>query len=204
MKNKKIILDLCGGTGSWSKPYVDAGYDVRLVTLPDFDVRTYKPPKNVYGILAAPPCTEFSIAKNHNIKRDLKLGMDIVNACLRIIRESKPTFFAIENPAGLLGKFLGHAQFSFQPWEFGDGWSKRTLIWGEFNKPVKKFKKWEDVPKIKGLYYRPGRKTASLAFQHLSHKKLIKVFDPFDVDSDASMRAITSPAFAKAFYKVNQ
>lgn len=26
----KIILDLCGGTGSWSKPYRDAGYDVRF------------------------------------------------------------------------------------------------------------------------------------------------------------------------------
>lgn len=26
----KIILDLCGGTGSWSKPYRDAGYDVRV------------------------------------------------------------------------------------------------------------------------------------------------------------------------------
>lgn len=22
----KIILDLCGGTGSWSKPYKEAGY----------------------------------------------------------------------------------------------------------------------------------------------------------------------------------
>ena len=30
----KIILDLCGGTGSWSKPYRDAGYDVRVITLP--------------------------------------------------------------------------------------------------------------------------------------------------------------------------
>lgn len=26
MENKdKIILDLCGGTGAWSKPYKDAG-----------------------------------------------------------------------------------------------------------------------------------------------------------------------------------
>ena len=27
----KIILDLCGGTGSWSKPYRDNGYDVRII-----------------------------------------------------------------------------------------------------------------------------------------------------------------------------
>lgn len=48
----KIILDLCGGTGSWSKPYKDVGYDVRVITLPDYDVRTYEPPENVYGILS--------------------------------------------------------------------------------------------------------------------------------------------------------
>jgi len=24
----KVILDLCGGTGSWSKPYKDNNYDV--------------------------------------------------------------------------------------------------------------------------------------------------------------------------------
>ena len=36
--NNKIILDLCGGTGSWSKPYKDAGYDVRVITLPEYDI----------------------------------------------------------------------------------------------------------------------------------------------------------------------
>ena len=45
----KIILDLCGGTGAWSKPYKDAGYKVINVTLPEFDVRTFNPPKNVYS-----------------------------------------------------------------------------------------------------------------------------------------------------------
>ena len=41
---KKIVLDLCGGTGSWSKPYKEAGYDIRLITLPKQDVRDYIPP----------------------------------------------------------------------------------------------------------------------------------------------------------------
>ena len=59
----KIILDLCGGSGSGSRAYVAAGYDVRNITLPQYDVLTYEPPENVYGILAAPPlygvfCTE--------------------------------------------------------------------------------------------------------------------------------------------------
>lgn len=36
--SKKIILDLCGGTGSWSKPYAKAGYKVINITLPEYDV----------------------------------------------------------------------------------------------------------------------------------------------------------------------
>lgn len=31
----KIILDLCGGTGSWSRPWELNGYDVRVITLPE-------------------------------------------------------------------------------------------------------------------------------------------------------------------------
>ena len=38
MKEQRIILDLCGGSGSWARPYKQAGYDVRLITLPTYDV----------------------------------------------------------------------------------------------------------------------------------------------------------------------
>ena len=70
---EKIILDLCGGTGAWSKLYKEAGYDVRNITLPDYDVRTYKPPENVYGILAAPPCVEFSLAAGKYLKIETQI-----------------------------------------------------------------------------------------------------------------------------------
>ena len=114
----KIILDLCGGTGSWSKPYKENGYDVRLVTLPNDDVRDYIPPKNVYGILAAPPCDQFSFAKTTGNPRDFKSAYEIVNACLNIIAQcqydipspyAKTTtlkFWALENPKGLLKRLL--------------------------------------------------------------------------------------------------
>lgn len=200
---RKIILDLCGGTGSWSAPYTENGYDVRLVTLPEHDVRTYSPPENVYGILAAPPCTEFSIAKN-KWKRDIESGLEIVNACLNIVKQCAPKFWALENPSGELQKHIGKAVFSFQPWEYGDGWCKRTMVWGSFNLPPKRYKRFEDCPQIEGLYVRPNRQTPSLAFNHLSHKKLIRAFDQFDVNSDAAFRAITSPAFANAFFESNQ
>lgn len=133
----KIILDLCGGTGSWGKPYRDAGYDVRLITLPEYDVRTYEPPEDVYGVLAAPPCESFSIASRKEYRRTpIEHGLNILNACLRIIEECSPVFYAIENPCGLMRKYMGKPQFTFQPYWFGDGWTKKTDIWGKFDAPI--------------------------------------------------------------------
>jgi hypothetical protein len=56
---KKLILDLCGGTGSWSKPYQEnSEYEVRIIDplYNETDVRLFeKLNEEVYGILAAPP-----------------------------------------------------------------------------------------------------------------------------------------------------
>ena len=138
----KIILDLCGGTGAWSKPYKEAGYDVRVITLPDNDVRLYEPPKNVYGILAAPPCTEFSFAKHYhgkgNYKHDFVAGLSFVDACLRIIIISKPKFWVLENPKGYLRRWLGKPALTFDPYEYGDPYKKKTDLWGCFSLPEKK------------------------------------------------------------------
>src|SRR3990167_3648967 len=135
---KKIILDLCGGTGAWSKPYAEAGYEVINVTLPDYDVRTYKPPKDVYGILAAPPCTMFSLARTTaKTPRDLHIGMEIVESCLRIIwevrKQGKVRFWALENPYGLLRQFLGIPPLVFDPCDFGERYTKKTDLWGYYN-----------------------------------------------------------------------
>lgn len=193
----EIILDLCGGTGSWSKPYKDASYDVRLVTLPDNDVRNYKPPENVYGILAAPPCTMFSIARTTaKTPRDTKGGMKLVIACLNIIWECQHKgleFWAMENPVGLLRKFLGRPRFTFQPYEFGDAHTKKTDIWGYFNEPRKKPIKLTDeqLEIIRRGHGNP-----------LPHQQL-----PLDYNNPetevAARRAITPSGFAKAFFKSN-
>lgn len=200
----KIILDLCGGTGSWSKPYKDAGYDVRLVTLPVQDVRTYTPPDNVYGILAAPPCDEFSIAKDHKLKRDLEKGMEIVNACLDIIKICDPVFYAIENPVGYLQQQIGKPAYIFQPWWFGNAWTKRTALWGNFNEPKRQYRNWHEVPKNEKLYIRPGRTKPSIAFLHKSAIKYMPELEEYKPETDATFRAITPPGFAKAFYEANK
>jgi len=133
--SERIILDLCAGSGSWSEPYKRAGYDVRRVTLPEYDVRMYMPPeRGVWGIVAAPPCTEFSLARNAEPKRprDFVGGLEVVSACLRIIVTTSPRWWALENPIGMLAHWLGSPADAFEPFEFGDPWTKATALWGSF------------------------------------------------------------------------
>ena len=117
VSEKKIILDLCGGSGSWSRPYVEGGYDVRNITLPDYDVLTYDPPQKVHGILAAPPCTEFSVlnCKAETRARKPEEGLKVVMACLRIIEKCRPEWWAMENPVGHLREYMGPSIMIFQP-----------------------------------------------------------------------------------------
>lgn len=182
---ERVILDLCAGSGSWSKPYADAGYRVVHVTLPDADVRTYVPPENVWGVLAAPPCDQFSLARNgHPSPRDILRGMETVNACMRVVLQCRPRWWALENPVGLLSTYLGTPRDVFQPCDFGDPWTKRTALWGEFTLPER------------GPHVRP-----------VGGGPLCLECDPERRATTwcnvAAHRAVTPPGFARAFARAN-
>lgn len=174
----RIILDLCGGSGAWSRPYVAAGFDVRLVTLPELNVLNYKPPRGVTGVLAAPPCDTFSVGYRGGMDADRwRQGLPVVRRCLRIIEQCQLDtpllFWALENPTGHLRKFLGNPPFTFCHWHFGDRGIKPTDLWGNYKLP----KLAPDVAKAKSVY------------QTNSHRK--------------ALRAVTPPGFARAFYVAN-
>lgn len=197
------ILHLCADTGSDSKPWKDAGYDVILVGS-DIGVENYHPPADVYGVFANPVCTEFSTARADGKARDPEKGMEIVRECQRIIAEANPTFWVIENPAtGRLKDYLGTPTYQYEPWWYGSPWTKKTALWGKFNIPERKYQKWEDVPKLEGLYQRPGRGKPSLAFMHKSHVKFIPEFSSFTPESDMEFRSLCSQKFAQAFFEAN-
>lgn len=199
----KTILHLCAKTGSDSKPYKDAGYNVIIVD-EQMDVRKYNPPEDVYGIIANPPCTEFSTARSNGKARNPEEGFALVWECLRIINKVSPKWYVIENPAkGVLKKYLGNPQYVYEPWWYGSGWTKNTALWGKFNIPQRKYQRWEDCPKIEGLYTRPGRGKPSLAFMHKNHKRFIREWDCFEVDNDMEFRSLCSQKFAQAFFKFN-
>lgn len=205
---KKIILHLCADTGSDTKPYQDnPNYEVILIGS-KIGVENYHPPKNVYGVFANPPCTNFSsVRTSAKIPRNEEEGMRLVKECQRIISEANPTFWVIENPAtGLLKKYLGNPQFTYQPWEFGSPWSKKTALWGKFNAPEKKYLKWEDVPnKIPELYIRGNRNKPNMVYLHKSAYKFIDEFHCLPKpDSDMEFRSTCSQNFAKAFFNINK
>ena len=205
---KKPILHLCADIGSDSRFYqLDNDYEVIKVGI-EIGVENYTPPKNVYGVIANPVCTEFSnIQGRPDDKKDYEKGMFLVNHCLRIIEECKPTFWVIENPAkGDLHKFIGKPILKYQPWQYGSPWTKETALWGEFNVPKKIFDKWEDVPKNEKLYIRPTRKKPSLAILHKSSKELIPEMEwaKHLINDDMSIRSWCSQGFAKALYEANR
>lgn len=191
MKNKdKIILDLCGGTGSWSKPYQRAGYDVRLITLPENDVRLFAFTGEVWGILAAPPCTEFSFAKHFHGKgkynHDFLRGLETVSACMRVILTTKPKWWALENPKGYLRRWLGEPKMTFEPWWWGDNYQKQTDLWGDFALPKAQY-----IDKPKDI----------VKFSMLKSKDIHPEY--YGKLSRTERRAITPQGFANAFFASN-
>ncbi len=182
---RKIILHLCpskhASDSSW---YRKNGYDVRLVGFAfGLDVRTYIPPKNVYGIIANPPCTHLagSGARWWKGKGDKALfeALAIVDACFRIILICSPTlaFWYLENPIGRLRKYVGKPNLIYNPCDYGDPYTKRTCLWGDFNKPKKKQVKPIEGSKIHK--YPPSKDRSEL-------------------------RSIAPKGFTQAFYEANK
>lgn len=215
----KIILDICGGTGSWSKPYRENGYDVKIITLPDHDITdsevqdwliSLKP----HGILAAPPCTMFSLARNDKTAReprDMRAGMDVVNSCLRVIHEcyfdrfrrkdAYLKWWALENPAsGYLNRFLGNPYYTFHPCDHGDPYTKNTALWGMFNIP----KKNKVEPRV--IEHSSGARDFVSIVEHFADLKDIPdgYCEATGYSKRKVLRSMTPYGFAKAFYEANK
>ena len=190
MPDKKIILDLYGGTGAWSKPYKDAGYDVKIITLPDWDIRddgilAYCISLRAYGILVACDCSKLSNAGRGWDKtrtfRDAIDAVELVTKALYIIAMTGPEWWAIENPVGLMKQLLGKPQYRFQPCEFGHNYTKHTCLWGRFT-PMFITKNVIPKPVSENLIMTLGGKS----------------------EKTKRLRSITPSGFAKAFFEANR
>ena len=162
MEGKKTILSLFDLSGNWSEPYRRAGYnviqqdlklghDIFSDTLPRFICDAVDGMK-VHGILAAVPCTDFAgsgarwWAEKQNkpanydgpVQFDSQIEMSIgmALATLVLVEMLQPAWWCIENPVGRISKLvpeIGRPRMVFHPWHFGDPYTKRTCLYGQFN-----------------------------------------------------------------------
>jgi len=185
-----------GGTGSWSAPYKRGGYDVIIVdpeytglgrikeTVEDFCKRELSA-GIIHGILAAPPCTQFCSSgarwwkdKEENDPEYLEKALGTVFACLEVINKTEPVWWALENPIGRLSSLLGPPIMKFDPYDFGDPYTKKTCLWGNFTL-------------LKKVSTRVQPELGSYMTTHGPGKDRSK------------LRSITPPGFATAFFKAN-
>jgi hypothetical protein len=112
--------------------------------------------------------------------------MKTIYACLNIIwtiqKREKLSFWALENPVGLLRRFLGNPPYTFEQWWFGNDRVKPTDLWGRF-----------EIPR-RSVFEEP------VFLQHAKHNKNADWYS----NSSAAQRAITPAGFAQAFFKANQ
>lgn len=116
--------------------------------------------REIVGILAAPPCTTYASSgarwwSEIHDKKDraaiektfgkvwaadfFESPVDYANALVAVVKliveQADPKFYAMENPVGRIQSQnqLPDALLSFDPSNFGNPYTKRTLLWGEFD-----------------------------------------------------------------------
>ncbi|GAB4042506.1 hypothetical protein [Spirosoma litoris] len=196
------FLSLCDYSGSWPKPFKDAGYEVVQIDLKHgIDIMTWDyqayPRGYFYGIFAAPPCTHYTVsgalywaAKDADGRTELM--NQLTNRILDIIEYFDPKFWALENPVGRIEECVprlkGKRLLLFNPCDFGDPYTKKTILWGHFN------------PFLVRAPVRPVR--ASTKKGHHSMDLYLNIKCGFEKRQE--LRSLTPPGFSKAFYEANK
>lgn len=149
----------------------------------------------VDGLIMGPPCTDSAAsgalhwAQKDKLVVDLfgefsrkDIFVDLFYQCIRIKNLCKPFFWCLENPVGRLNKLVPELEKYgpryFQPCDFGEPYTKKTGLWGNFNMPLPTNKV---VPVNGSMVQKFGGKS----------------------ERTKELRSMTPKGFAKAFFEAN-
>jgi len=167
-KETRLIVSLYDYSKKWVQPYIKSGYPVicwdkkiegcileKFTTLQTNIETAIKTGHSPYGFLFAPPCTHFAgsgaqwWAKKdaappfeNDIWNDVDYHVAYVLICLHLVEIYKPAFWVLENPVGRIEKLVPelspYRTMTFNPCDFGDPYTKKTILYGSFNKDLVK------------------------------------------------------------------
>jgi hypothetical protein len=152
-----IALFLCELTGVMAGPWAAAGVECWCVDLQHppgitregnivrvgADVLTFLPPRRDYLFACAfTDCTNLAVSGARWFKskglRGLAQGVVLASRCAEILEWTEAPF-VLENPVSTLATYWRPADFTFDPCDFGDPYTKKTCLWtgGGFVMPPK-------------------------------------------------------------------
>lgn len=171
-----------------------------------------------YGLLAAPPCDDFAVSgsrwfsiKDASTKRcgDNDIAANTVDLhvllveCVFLLIETieqltgfKLKFWSLENPVGRIERLIPHLKpyrkMLFNPCDYGDAYTKKTILWGEFNADL------------------PGNPVEPIFIEYVKKDGSITKFAPQFAktggksEKTKAIRSATPLGFARAFFLANQ
>lgn len=145
----KRLLALFELTGIASGFYRRAGWEVVQIDIQlgidilEWNYRQY-PPDYFTGIIAFPPCTAYAGSgarwwAEKDASGETEYFDSLVHKMLEIVEYFRPglKFWYAENPVGRIAKrvpeLAKYRLLIFNPCEFGDPYTKKTVLYGEFN-----------------------------------------------------------------------
>jgi hypothetical protein len=161
-----------------------------------------------WGLLAAPPCTDISKAGAWTWPRkdaemapapyapwtQTEYSIALVEIVLHLVQLFPWKWWVIENPPGRMERLVPEMAFfrqmMFNPFEYGDAYTKKTVLWGSFNPNLPRKPVLPELVRIKGggrYYY------ASPMWAKTGGKS----------ERTKTIRSKTPAGFAKAFFEAN-
>lgn len=207
---EKLIISVYDYTTDWVGPYIKALYPVIVwdkkiegcilegftTLMLQIEASGLQP----YGFLFAPPCTDYSVSGAWTwpgkdkpqsgfepFESTTDLSNSLVQICLHLVDIYNPSFWVIENPVGRIEKLNPEIKpfrkLLFNPSDYGDPYTKKTILYGNFNH------------NLKSTPVEPIRSCAQGSWlQRLGGKS----------EKTKALRSATPKGFAKAFFEANK